>query len=279
MVINELLKLGSDLLKDNSSNPSLEARLILSKLLDVDKSFVYAYPDMEINERIAKDYNRLCFKRKEGYPLQYILGKQEFYGREFLVKEGVLIPRGDTEVLVEKALDKLKLLSSPLVLDIGAGSGVIGISIALEKPSSNVYGVDINPKAIELSIENATRLKAKNISFEIGDLFEPFKDKRFDMVISNPPYIPFEDKELLQTEVKAYEPESALFAKEGGLFLYKKISAKAKTQLKEGGLICFEIGFNQGQQVTDILKGFGYLDIELFKDLEHRDRVVIGRKA
>lgn len=282
MVIKDLLMEGIKVLELNPSiNSQLEVRLILSKIMEVDKSYLYAYTDRSVDVNIANEFIEMVNRRSKGYPLQYLLGVQEFMGMEFLIKEGVLIPRGDTEVLVQYLIDYInkRFVSKEFsILDIGVGSGAISLAIANYCPNGNVFGVDINKEAIDLALQNMKRFGLNNVKYYYGDLFSPFikgKDK-FDIIVSNPPYIPTSDRESLQVEVKDFEPETALFGGEDGLDFYRMISKKALDYLKDDSLLAYEVGFNQGKDVKDIMEKCGYESIEVIKDLEERDRVVVG---
>lgn len=283
MVINELLKIGLDRLKDvEYSNPLLESRLILAKLLNVDMSYIYAYGEKEVSDNIAQKFKGLIERRANGYPYGYLLNEKEFMGLEFYLEEGVLIPRPDTEVLVEYILDyidKNHKDDNIRVLDIGSGSGAISLSIAHFSKNSYVYGVDIGDTPLKVSNINKERLNLTNVEFIKGNLLEPFEDRdcRFHIIVSNPPYIPSRDIEELQTEVKDYEPRLALDGGEDGLDFYRKIIDGARNYLVDRGLLIFEIGYNQGLEVKTLLENRGFSDTEILEDLQGLDRVVLGR--
>ncbi len=284
MVINNLLKLGLEKLQDMEfSNPQLEVRLILSKLMNVDKSYVYAFGDKEVSEDIANEFIKLIEKRATGYPLQYMLGHTEFMGLDFYVEEGVLIPRPDTEILVEYVLNHIKTKNDEKeirVLDLGIGSGAISLSIANYAPNTYVYGVDIDDTPIKVSNINRERLGLKNVEFLKGDLFQPLEDSyfknSFQIIASNPPYIPKKVILGLQTEVRDFEPRLALDGGEDGLDFYRLITSRAKEFLVDKGLLIYEIGHDQGFALKDILSDHGFKDIEILKDLQGLDRVVLG---
>lgn len=284
MVIKELLLKGMELLEQNpNSNSRLESKVILAKLMNVDKSFLFAHDDFEVEEELKDEYFSLINKRKNGYPLQYLLGEVEFYGYRFKVKEGVLIPRADTEILVSYIIDYINEnnLDNYRLLEIGVGSGAIILSIAKSCPNGELIGVDISEEALKIAKENKEHLKISNVTLIKSDLFEvflnePIKEK-FDIIVSNPPYIDKEEMGKLQKELE-YEPQIALFGGEDGLEYYKRISNDARDFLKTGGIIAFEIGLTQGESVRNILDDLGYRDISIIKDLEQRDRVVVAYK-
>lgn len=284
MAIKELLKKGTELLKQNpNSNPRLESQVILSKLLNVDKSFLYAHGDLQVEESLQDEYFLLIDKRKNGYPLQYLLGEVEFFGYNFKVREGVLIPRADTEILVSYIIDYINdnNLMNYKLLEIGVGSGAIILSIAKNCPNGELIGVDISEEALKIAKENQDNLNVSNVTLLKSDLFEVFLNKpnkeEFDIIVSNPPYIDREEMKELQKEVQ-YEPQIALFGGDDGLEYYKSISADARYFLKTGGLLAFEIGLKQGDKVRDILSNLGYRDVSIITDLEKRDRVVVAHK-
>lgn len=282
MVIKDLLMEGIKILEVNPNiNSQLEVRLILSHLMEVDKSYLYAYIEKTVEESIKDEFLKLVNKRSLGYPLQYLIGVQEFMGLEFKVSQGVLIPRGDTEVLVEYLIDYIKEKYGDnkfSILDIGVGSGIISLAIGKYYPSGKVFGVDINKKAINLANENMKKFGLTNVIYKYGNLFSPFEAGKdtFDIIVSNPPYIPTSDKNNLQIEVKDFEPENALFGGLDGLDFYRLISREALNFLKEDSLLAYEVGHNQGEDVKSIMEELGYSKIKVIKDLEERDRVVVG---
>ncbi|TFZ41495.1 peptide chain release factor N(5)-glutamine methyltransferase [Soehngenia longivitae] len=284
MVIKELLLKGSGLLKQNpNSNPSLESQVILAKLMNVDKSFLFAHIESEVEEELEDRYLSFIEKRKNGYPLQYLLGEVEFFGYKFKVREGVLIPRADTEILVSYVINYINKnnLDNYRLLEIGVGSGAIILSIAKNCPNGKLIGIDISEEALIIAKENQDNLSISNVTMFKSDLFEIFLNKpnkeEFDIIVSNPPYIDEEEMKKLQKEV-LYEPQIALSGGVDGLMYYKRISLSARDFLKSGGMLAFEIGLTQGASVRDILYDFGYRDISIIKDLEQRDRVVVAYK-
>lgn len=285
MVIQELLKWGTDALeKIEYSDPRQETRLILAQLLGVDRSYLYAHGDLEVPDYIKDKFNMIIDRRRAGEPLQYILGTQEFMGIELKVDKGVLIPRGDTELLVEWILSYIdeKLDGRPCrMLDIGIGSGAIALAVAYHRPDGQIIGVDISREALKIAEENRKRIQLDNVSFMESDLFSSIGKEylgSFDIIVSNPPYIPERDIESLQIEVRLHEPRLALSGGEDGLDYYRKITAEAGKYLAKGGILIYEIGAGQGADVADIMKRNGFKEITVIKDLEDRDRIVAGRQ-
>ena len=285
MVIQELLKWGTDALeKIEYSDPRQETRLILAQLLGVDRSYLYAHGDLEVPDYIKDKFIMIIDRRRAGEPLQYILGTQEFMGIELKVDKGVLIPRGDTELLVEWILSYIdeKLDGRPYrMLDIGIGSGSIALAVAYHRPDGQIIGVDISREALKIAEENRKRIQLDNVSFMESDLFSSLEKEylvSFDIIVSNPPYIPEREIESLQIEVRLHEPRLALSGGEDGLDYYRKITAEAGKYLAKDGILIYEIGAGQGADVADIMKTNGFKEITVIKDLEDRDRIVAGRQ-
>ncbi|WP_067140025.1 peptide chain release factor N(5)-glutamine methyltransferase [Oceanivirga salmonicida] len=264
--------------KYNVYEASLIAELVFSKVLKIDRMMLFISYEKKINEeeknRIREYLKKIAL---ENMPYQYVFNEQNFYGRDFFIDKGVLIPRHDTEVLVEKVLEISK--QDSLVLDIGTGSGVIAITIAKELPKSKVLAIDISDKALEISKKNTEFLNAKNVKIVKSNLFENIEFKEFDIIVSNPPYISNKEVEEVGLNTYIHEPHEALFANSDGLYFYYEISKNAKEYLKNGGYLAFEIGYKQKKAVNDILTEFGYVDIKNYTDLNGLDRVVIARKG
>ena len=271
-----------DYLKKNGvPSPLLDTEYIFSDVLKVSRNTLKYSMSREIKEE-DKDKIRemLVLRAKKRKPLQYILGEWEFYGLPFKVSEGVLIPRADTEILVEQCIQLMREVEEPNILDIGSGTGAISIAIANELKSSSVTGIDINEKAIELANKNKTLNKIKNINFVKSNLFENLdKDFKYDLIVSNPPYITKEEYESLMPEVKNFEPKNALTDLGDGLHFYREISKKAGTYLKDTGYLAFEIGYKQAKDVSKILEDNSFAILSVVKDYGGNDRVVLAKKA
>ncbi|NLX61174.1 MAG: peptide chain release factor N(5)-glutamine methyltransferase [Tissierellia bacterium] len=283
MEINKLLKIGAEKIKGRQyGNPVLEATLLLGKLLKVDRVYIYTHGHEEVPDFIVDKYFEMIDRRRAGYPIQYIIKEREFMGLDFYVEEGVLIPRPDTEILVEYVLeyiDKNYGQQEVEVLDIGIGSGAIGISIAYYRKNARVYGVDISQKALEISNINKERFNLENINIFKSNLFENIdKDKKFHIIASNPPYIPKDHISSLQEEVQ-YEPVLALDGGKDGLDFYRRIIPESKEYLHPNGLLILEIGYDQGAAVVSIMEEEAFENIEILKDLQGLDRVVLGFKG
>ena len=267
--------------KNEIPEARLKTEIIFSNVLGIERMMLFTKYRDEIDEEKKNKIREYIHKiGKEKFPIQYLLNEQEFYGRSFYVDKGVLIPRLDTEVLVEKALNILnkESIEEPKVLDIGVGSGVIGITIALEVPTSKVMGVDISEKALEISSKNKKILKAGNIKFIKSDLFENIEYKKFNMIVSNPPYISSDETDVMSEDALLHEPSEALFAGSEGLYFYNSISKKAMEYLDDNGYLLFEIGYKQGEIVAKMMETYGFKNVEIIKDLAGNDRVVVGQK-
>ncbi|WP_243109399.1 peptide chain release factor N(5)-glutamine methyltransferase [Anaerophilus nitritogenes] len=283
MAVNiiDILKASVDKLeKNNIQTPLLDAEVILCHLLKKDKVFIFTHRDYVLTDEEEKMFWKCIHKRIEGVPVQYIIKRQEFMGLDFYVEEGVLIPRPDTEILVETVIEWAKNRNTETIriLDLGTGSGAISISLCKYIKNSFVYALDLSHKALSIAKKNAVENKA-DITFLQGDLFYPLKDlqEKLDIVVSNPPYIPKEDIKTLQIEVQKYEPILALDGGEDGLDYYRKIVDQASNFLKNEGLLALEVGHNQADEVVSLMKIKGcYENIKKIKDLAGIERVVIA---
>ena len=277
----------SYLKKNNIDESKLITEIVFSHVLNIDRMMLFTkYRDEIENEKIEKIRYFIQKIGREKFPVQYLLNEQEFYGRKFYVDKGVLIPRQDTEVLVEKMIDILRnnIIKNqnskvhPKILDIGVGSGIIGITAALEIKDSYVLGVDISEKALETAEKNKELLKVPNIKFLKSNLFENIEFNQFDMIVSNPPYISLNEAGIMSDDTLLHEPSEALFAENDGLYFYYEICQRASDYLTNFGYLIFEIGYKQGKYVTEIMTSSGFKNVEVIKDLAGLDRVVVGQK-
>ena len=248
--------------------------------LPVDETFQDEFAQEMLDNQEEKETIREMLRKRavEKIPVQYILGYEGFYGRNFKVNKNVLIPRPETELLVEQCIKMAVEKNSKTILDIGTGSGAIAITLAKELPNAKVLACDISEEALEVAKENGKLLEANNIKFEKSDVFSGVKFKEFDMIVSNPPYIPKEEYETLQVEVKMHEPSLALTDNKDGLYFYKKISREAVDYLKQEGVLAFEVGYNQGEEVRELMEKAGFKNVLVLKDYQNLDRIVIGVK-
>lgn len=273
MKIKEALIEGRDYLKDlEYTDPIYETRRILSDLLNKDLSYLVSHDEDLLDSKIENKYFEILEKRQKGIPLQYILGEEDFYGRTFKVIEGVLIPRQDTEISVEKILNIIENNQINNMLEIGCGTGIVSISVDLES-SVDATAVDISEKAIENTRINKEKLNSK-IKIINSDLFSNINEK-FDLIYSNPPYIKSSEIENLQVEVKDYEPRLALDGGEDGLFFYRSIIKSSPEFLNHKGFLVFEIGHDEAEDICNLMRD--KFEVEVYKDLNNLDRVVVGQ--
>lgn len=277
MTIRELLNQGIIMLKNEQiDSPKTKARLILESTLNKSREYLIIYDKNEVTSAQRDNYIKKIKRVILGEPVQYITGLQEFMKLNFFVTKDVLIPRQDTEVLVEEVIKIAKDIPNPVILDLCTGSGAIAVSLAKYIPNSKIYGIDISEKALEIAKKNAEFNGVKNsIEFRVSDLFNKIRNQKFDIIVSNPPYIKKEDIKLLPKDVQK-EPKIALDGGTDGLVFYSRIAKSAYKHLRRGGYLCLEIGYNQKFQVKKIIEGQKrYINFYCKKDLCENDRVVI----
>ena len=279
MTIKEALNQAVIMLKnENIEAPKNKARMLLQTTLKKPKEYLMIYDTKEITPNEREQYIKNVKRLISGEPLQYITGKQEFMKLNFLVTNDVLIPRHETEILVEEVINIANNFKNPVILDLCTGSGAIAISIAKYVKNVKVYASDISSKALEIAKKNAEFNGVKNnIEFVESNLFSKIKDEKFDIIVSNPPYIETDIIKTLSKDVQN-EPKLALDGGKDGLDFYKKISENAYKFLNRQGYLCFEIGYNQKQSVFKILENQKrYINIYCKKDLCGNDRVIVAR--
>ena len=278
--IGELLENGSKVLKDNDVDTYiLDAQLLLGMVLAKDKIYLITNRDKEVSVKDEKEYLNLIEKRSKKMPIKYILGETEFMGIDLDVEEGVLIPRGDTEVLVEEVLSIINEEDSLDVCDLCSGSGAIGISLAILRKNIKVDEIDnydipekvTKSNILKHALENRVKFIKSNLLSEVIK-----QEKKYDIIVSNPPYIKASEIDNLMDDVKVYEPHIALDGGEDGLVFYRKIIKESKLALKDNGLLAFEIGHDQGESVKKLMEEEGFSNIRLVKDLAGLDRVLLG---
>ncbi|WP_411682531.1 peptide chain release factor N(5)-glutamine methyltransferase [Clostridium thailandense] len=279
--VGELLKYGYEILKSEGiESYALDCDLLLGKVIKKDRLFLLLNREYELNNSEIDEFYRLISLRKNKMPIKYMLGECEFMGLSFYVKEGVLIPRPDTETLVECAIEEIKKNNFIHVCDVCCGSGIIGLTIAKLMDNVNIKSSDISDIACEVTKENIKRLnlseKVEVIKSDLLDKFIKNQDK-FDVVVSNPPYIRKEVIGTLMEDVKNFEPYEALCGGDDGLDFYRKITCQSLKVLNKGGVLLFEIGYDQMEDVSNILKEYGFSEIECIKDLAGKNRVIKGK--
>ena len=275
MTIKQTLTKGTIMLKSNNiESPKLKARLLLQYVLNKSRQYLIVYDNEEVGKKEQWEYFVNIEKITKGVPLQHITHRQEFMKMDFYVDENVLIPRPDTEILVEEAIKIAKKMNQPKILDLCTGSGAIAISIAKNVPDAEVYAIDISQKALDVAKKNAKELDTK-VKFIKSNLFDKMDKMKFDIIVSKPPYIKKDVINCLSKEVQK-EPELALDGGIDGLDFYRKITAQAIDYLKFGSYLCFEIGYDQKDEVLDIIKKQEhYSNTYCNKDLGGNDRVIV----
>jgi len=263
--------------KMGSKEAKLDVEHVFSYVLKVPRLQMTLTFDREITDDEKRKIREMLIEiGKKKRPLQYVLGFEEFYGYKFYVDESVLIPRPETELLVEKCIALMENIEEPKILDIGSGSGAISISLGKELTKSMVLGVDISEKALEIAKKNKKINEATNVKFMKSDILEGVNYKKFNLIVSNPPYIPDYEYEELEDKVLKYEPKLALTAPNNGLYFYEEISKNAPNYLVENGYLAFEIGYNQGEEVKKIMEKNDFRNVEVYYDYAGLERIVIG---
>jgi len=280
--ISELLKKSTEL-SVVSDTPRLDVEVLLSSILDKDRSFLYAWPEHQLNKQQQQCFDDYFQRRSKGEPVAHIIGQREFWSLLFMVTPDTLIPRPETELLVELALD-LPVCDSVEVLDLGTGTGAIALALASEKNHWQITAVDAIPAAVQLAEENRKQLSIKlhkgfaNVQVFQSDWFTELKGRLFDLIVSNPPYICEGDHHLNQGDMR-FEPASALVADDQGLSDIQAIINGAQEHLKPHGWLLLEHGFDQGAAVRSLMKNAGFYEITTHADLAGKDRVSLCRKS
>jgi release factor glutamine methyltransferase len=271
--ISTALRQGAAALeKEGLTVPRLTAEVLLAHALGCERVYLYAHPEQELSAVQQIHYGRYLHERLKRKPTQYITGRQEFYGREFRVTPAVLIPRPETEVLVEEALRRIA--ASDRVLDVGTGSGCLAVTLQLESPQADVFASDVSREALAVAAENARRLQAP-VRFFCGELLEAAGAGRFDVILSNPPYIPLED--VLPPEVAEYEPALALRAGVEGTAVYRPLAEDAARVLRPGGWLILELGHGSRGKVERFMDD-AWSESVVHRDLAGIERVLAVRK-
>lgn len=274
-IILEILDQVTDFLKSKKiKNSRLNTEQIISHVLKIKILDLYLIVDNVVSVEDKEQIENFMLRRATYEPLQYILGETNFYGNKILVNRTVLIPRPETEYLVEKIIKENPGANS--ILDIGTGSGAIAIALAKEMNPAIIDAIDISDAALEIAKKNS-EINKVNINFFQSDVFSNVYSK-YDIIVSNPPYIPEDEFEKLPIEIKYFEPRMALVSNKTGLFFYKKILGKASNFLNEKGKIYFEIGYNNGEKIKKLAEKSGFTNIEIKKDFNDFDRIIkIGK--
>ncbi|WP_163832458.1 peptide chain release factor N(5)-glutamine methyltransferase [Spartinivicinus ruber] len=278
--INELLRLAISQLAGVSPSPQEDVEQLLCNVLQKPRSYLFTWPDQQLTAEQQTTFDEYLVQRLTGKPVAYIVGTRGFWQFDLEVSETTLIPRPDTEVLVEQVLAVADANQPLRVIDLGTGTGAIALALAYERSNWQVIGVDLLSEAAELATRNGKRLGLNNAQFFTGNWFEalPENAEPFDLIVSNPPYIPANDPHLQQGDVR-FEPKSALVAEQQGLAAIIEIAQGALNYLKPGGYLFFEHGYDQATAVAEILSGLSYQDIQCQQDLGQNDRITFARRA
>lgn len=256
-----------------------DAETLLLGVLEKSRAWLMTHMDEELDRGVVIRYMVLMKLRNKGEPIQYLAGQCEFYGLPIRISAGVLIPRPETEHLVDQALLLAARFQAPRIVDVGTGSGCIAIALARHLPDAKITAIDLSSKALIRASESAAlNGVSPRIRFLEGDLLAPVAGERFEIVVSNPPYVPIADRDSLSVEVRDYEPALALFAGEDGLDVYRRLIPAAFGALTPGGYIVLEIGYGQSPAITELIKSAGFEQIEFVPDLQGIARVASARR-
>lgn len=276
LTIATALKFAGDKLQLSSNSPAIDGRVLLAHVLKKETSYLYTWPEKPLTAKEHKLFLSYLERREKGEPVAYIIGEREFWSLSLQVSPATLIPRPETEQLVEYILDNFSLDDNLKILDLGTGTGAIALALASEAPNWHITGVDLQDDAVKLAKSNQNRLKLTNCEFKQGSWFSNCDlDNKYHIIVSNPPYIDKDDPHLLQGDVR-FEPNSALIAAQNGLADIKIIAQQANNYLENNGSLIFEHGADQGILVQNILKENSYLKLKLVKDYANLDRISIG---
>ncbi|MEN8905661.1 MAG: peptide chain release factor N(5)-glutamine methyltransferase [Clostridiales bacterium] len=277
MKIRDIMDFACKKLNEISiENPAFEVGLLLAHILEKDRSYLYINSDLELEKHFVDKFNVYLNLRLKFTPIQYILNEQVFMGLEFFVDSSVLIPRPDTEILVQEALNYCENIEDTKILEIGTGSGCIAISLAYYLNNTNIVACDISKAAIEIAKKNALKNNVSNrIKFIESDMYGNISEDNFDIIISNPPYIESNEINNLQKEVKLFEPQIALNGGNDGMDFYRIILKGFKKRAKANGKLMLEIGFNQNDKIIKLIEEFKLMYIKTLKDFGQNNRVVI----
>lgn len=274
--IQSALSEASRILANTSDSPELDAEILLCLILEKNRSYLRSWPKKQLHAQQRLQFKALLKQRQHGTPIAYITGQREFWSREFKVSPDVLIPRPDTELLIELSLPLIPKDKSCKLIDLGTGSGAIAVTLAAERPYAQIIATDMSETALKIAKQNADYHHCRNIRFLHSVWFSEIAENAFDLVVSNPPYIAADDPHLQQGDLR-FEPQSALVADENGLKDISQIAESACKHLKIGGHLLIEHGYNQKQQVQAIFESFGYANIQNHTDLGGNPRVTVGQ--
>ena len=274
MQINDAFKYAKQKL-DSSNYRRIDSEILLCSILNCNRTKLYAYPDKVLSFDDKKKYKELINKRSEGYPIAYLTKQKEFWGHTLHINDNILIPRPETELLVEKALKLISIFSLNKILELGTGSGAIAIAIASEKPNVNIKATDIKDNIIKIARKNADLYEIKNIKFVKSNWFSDIKKNNFDLIVSNPPYVSGDDPVLRNSDIR-FEPVSALVSSNDGLDDLKKIIRESSNYLKNNGWLVVEHAYDQGAKVRKLFLENKFTS-KTIKDYNKLERITFGR--
>ena len=279
MNIQNALNIANHILKSNCNNSfQLDSELLMSKIFEKDRKFIILNSNKELSEEKFEQFNNLVKKRSKGEPIAYLLNKKDFWKYEFYVDKGILIPRPDSEIIIEQILKITDLKKNLRILDIGVGSGCLLLSVLKERKNFHGVGIDISKKCIDSSKINASRLEiSRRVKFFKSDV-DNFRFGKYDLIISNPPYIKNLDLKYLDKDVIKFEPKLALDGGLDGISEIRKVIKKSSELIKYGGKLILEIAYNQTREVKKLLKKNGFYTNSVVKDLARNDRCIISTK-
>jgi release factor glutamine methyltransferase len=277
MTIDEALQNAVAVLSSSSDSARLDAEIILAHVFNQQRSYLRAHADDELSPADNQNYAALIARRRQGEPIAYLTGHKEFWSLDLRVNQDTLIPRPETELLIEAVLELFPDQTQCIkAADLGTGSGAIALALASERPHWEVSAVDMSDSALCTARDNAQRLRINNVSFYLGDWFTALPEREFDLVVSNPPYLSKEEWPAYADGL-AFEPESALLSGEDGLDAIRQICRTAHQYIRPGGVLLVEHGFLQGQSVRDLFILVGCSGVQTIRDLSGQDRITIGR--
>ncbi|MGZ5055539.1 MAG: peptide chain release factor N(5)-glutamine methyltransferase [Methylobacter sp.] len=274
--IKSALAEAVEILATVSDSALLDAEVLLCLALNKQRSYLRAWPDRQLQPEQLTAFKALLEQRRKGLPVAYITGNREFWSRDFQVSPDVLIPRPDTELLIELSLDLIPLDEPAKIIDLGTGSGIIAITLAAERPHAQISATDFSLAALQVALHNADKHHIHNIQFYHSDWFADIPKAKFNLIISNPPYIAEDDEHLQQGDVR-FEPQTALRSAEQGLRDIKIIADTARDYLEPCGHLLIEHGYDQQQQVQALFKDFHYDKVQTYNDLSGQPRVTYGQ--
>ena len=277
MHIRQALQLARQSLAETSPTAELDAQVLLCHVLQCNSAHLIAWPDKQLDDAQQQYFLHLIERRRQGHPVAHLAGQREFWSIDFMVDESTLIPRPETETLIEYVLEKHSQQTSLKLLDMGTGTGVIAIVLAKENPGWQVHACDISSRAIKLAERNMDKHEISNLTLLKSDWFSDIDDTDYDIIISNPPYIDADDPHLSQGDVR-FEPASALISANQGMKDIEHLCSQAESHLKNGGWLIVEHGYNQAEQVVDCFTKNGYSEITQRQDLSGHIRMTAGRR-